>query len=108
MLVKWGTLEAQHMSPDWGQAQLVPIPIPCPTKKQVKANRSAIRVDFCTISAMAGLAGVIRNKPPPHMNPGDGIASSYAMAVEFPPEADRLFDGELSLLLMDGLLKIAV
>ena len=52
---------------------------------------------------MAGLlAGAIKNKPPPLLNPGGAIIDSYAMAVEFPLEADRLFDGELLLLLMDG------
>ena len=50
---------------------------------------------------MAALAAM-RNKPPP-LNPDERLPNSYAMAVEFPMEPDRLFDGELNLLLMDGL-----
>ncbi len=50
---------------------------------------------------------MIKNKPPPLMNAGDRIVNSYAMAVDFPLEADRIFDGELNLLLMDGLLEVA-
>jgi hypothetical protein len=52
---------------------------------------------------MAGLAGMIKNKPPPLVNPEDRVTDSYSMAVDFPLESDRLFDGELNLLLMDGL-----
>jgi hypothetical protein len=49
------------------------------------------------------LTEMIKNKPPALLNPGDRLPGSYAMAVDFPLEADRLFDGELNLLLMDGL-----
>ncbi len=50
---------------------------------------------------MAGLVGLIKAKPlkpviaPVNSNP-------YAIALEFPDESARLFDGDLKLLLMDG------
>jgi hypothetical protein len=49
-----------------------------------------------------GLLAKITNKPPPLAEAGDKATDSYAMAVNFPLQADRLFDGELNLLLMDG------
>jgi hypothetical protein len=51
---------------------------------------------------MAGIVGLIKNKPlkpiiaPVNNNP-------YAIALEFPDESARLYDGDLKLLLMDGL-----
>ena len=54
---------------------------------------------------MAGLAALMKKKPPPP-EPGDRPIKSYAMAVEFPSAPDRVFDGELNLLLIDGLLHV--
>ena len=51
---------------------------------------------------MAGLVGLIKNKPKPVANVSDN--NPYAMAMCMPAETDRIFDGELKLLLMDGLL----
>ena len=55
---------------------------------------------------MAGLFGMMKSKPPPLSSPGDG--NIYAMAVDFPSVSERVFDAELNLLLMDGLLGIAI
>jgi hypothetical protein len=50
---------------------------------------------------MAGIVGLIKSRPlkpvvvPTNNNP-------YGMAMNLPEEPDRIFDGELKLLLMDG------
>ncbi len=50
---------------------------------------------------MAGLVGLIKSKPlKPVIAPV--VSNPYAIAMEFPEESTRLFDGELKLLLMDG------
>ena len=56
-----------------------------------------------THQKMAGLVGLIKNKPKPVANVSDN--NPYAMAMCIPAETDRIFDGELKLLLMDGLLQ---
>ena len=51
---------------------------------------------------MAGLVGLIKSKPlKPILNPLNN--NPYTMAMRFPEESERIFDGELKLLLMDGL-----
>ena len=54
---------------------------------------------------MAGLVGLIKAKP---LKPVLSATSNnpYAMAMQIPAESDRIFDGELKLLLMDGLSQI--
>ena len=50
---------------------------------------------------MAGIVGLIKAKPlKPVINAIEN--NPYGMATKFPEEPDRLFDGELKLLLMDG------
>ncbi len=51
---------------------------------------------------MPGLVGLIRSKTLPILAP-DAKNNPYAIAMKFPEESARLFDGELKLLLMDGL-----
>jgi hypothetical protein len=54
-----------------------------------------------SVPKMSGIVGLIKSKPlkpviaPVHNHP-------YAIALEFPDEPARLFDGDLKLLLMDG------
>jgi hypothetical protein len=51
---------------------------------------------------MAGIVGLIKSKSlKPVLNPSSN--NPYAIAMRFPEESDRIFDGELKLLLMDGL-----
>mmetsp|Transcript_52361 Transcript_52361/g.109235 ORF Transcript_52361/g.109235 Transcript_52361/m.109235 type:complete len:514 (-) Transcript_52361:54-1595(-) len=50
---------------------------------------------------MPGLVGIIRSKTLPVLTP-DVKNNPYAIAMKFPDESARLFDGELKLLLMDG------
>jgi hypothetical protein len=54
---------------------------------------------------MAGLVGLIKAKP---LKPVLSATSNnpYAMAMQIPAESDRIFDGDLKLLLMDGLSEI--
>jgi hypothetical protein len=51
---------------------------------------------------MAGIVGLIKSKPLKPIIPAV-VNNPYAIALEFPDESDRLFDGDLKLLLMDGL-----
>jgi hypothetical protein len=52
---------------------------------------------------MAGLVGLIKSKPKPVIN--DVSNNPYSMAMQLPEPSERIFDGELKLLLMDGLAK---
>jgi hypothetical protein len=51
---------------------------------------------------MAALIKLIKTKPKAHINPTEH-QNPYAVALQFPEEEDILFDGDLKLLLMDGL-----
>ncbi len=54
-----------------------------------------------------GLVGLIKNKPlKPVLNATNN--NPYAMAMQLPTESDRIFDGELKLLLMDGLSELPI
>jgi hypothetical protein len=52
---------------------------------------------------MAGIVGILKKKQKPIVTTDGPKHNPYAMASEFPEEDDRLFDSELKLLLMDGL-----
>jgi hypothetical protein len=52
---------------------------------------------------MAGIVGILKKRPKPVVNADGPKHNPYTMATEFPEEEDRLFDSELKLLLMDGL-----
>jgi hypothetical protein len=55
---------------------------------------------------MAGLLAAIKKKPKARINTGEEHHNPYAVALQFPEESERLFDGDLKLLLMDGLLNL--
>jgi hypothetical protein len=51
---------------------------------------------------MSGLAAILRKKQPRALAVDHVHANPYASAARFPMEADRVYDDELNLLLMDG------
>ena len=72
----------------------------------MQKNRCQVFLKPKRNASMAGIVGLIKAKPlKPVINAIEN--NPYGMATKFPEEPDRLFDGELKLLLMDGYSNLA-